>query len=72
MPGRCSPGGEPAVGPGSFLGRRDLTQEKTLMSIHQRVAIKTLSVSLDPLVAHFNDHQDKTRFLAVLSPGCPL
>ena len=41
------------------------------MTTNQEIEIQSLSASLDPLINHFNSHQDKLRFMAVLSPMCP-
>ena len=35
------------------------------------IEILSLTASLDPLIDHFNSHEDKLRLLAVLSPMCP-
>ena len=41
------------------------------MMTNAGVEIQSLTASLDPLIDHFNNHEDKLRLLAVLSPTCP-
>jgi hypothetical protein len=42
------------------------------MDSKQSNNIVTLDSSLDPLKARFNHNKEKIRFLALLSPTCPL
>ena len=41
------------------------------MTTSQAIEIQTLAASLNPLIDHFNTHDDKLRILTVLSPMCP-
>ena len=41
------------------------------MTTNNKIEIQTLATSLDPMIDHYNAHQDKIRFMAVLSPMCP-
>jgi len=41
------------------------------MTASHGIEMQSLSDSLNPLIEHFNAHQDKLRFMAVLSPMCP-
>lgn len=42
------------------------------MDINPSYNIVTLDRSLDPLKVRFNAYKEKIRFLALLSPTCPL
>ena len=42
------------------------------MDSNQSNPIVTLKDSLNPLKVQFNNHTEKIRFLALLSPTCPL
>jgi hypothetical protein len=42
------------------------------MDNNQSENIVTLDGSLNPLKLRFNNYQEKIRFLALLSPTCPL
>ncbi len=63
MPAGCLPGGGQFDGGGGTRGLMDNNQSKNIV---------TLDGSLNPLKLRFNNHKNKIRFLALLSPTCPL
>jgi hypothetical protein len=75
MPAGCPPGG------GQFKGQRSVYHDgfknirrrgSGLMDSNQSNPIVTLTDSLNPLKLRFNNNMEKIRFVALLSPTCPL
>jgi hypothetical protein len=71
---RCPPGG------GWAEEQRNIYHDELMyflegilvMHINPQTNIVNLDKSLDPLKDQFNSYKDKIRFIALLSPTCPL